>query len=476
VLGLAVAAATRTLLVTYAERYTSRAIEISIDHNVLLFTLGMSVLTGLIFGSVPAWSARFDVAPALRDGGRSTHVNHGLRSALIVGQVAASFMLLIAAGLTLRSLMKLQSIDPGFRTENLVTWRADMSFDKFPLSLNRQVRNQKISDYWVEFETRLRAIQGVTEVAGGGTFPLNERGPFSNGLQRESKPLPPGVQPPQADYRIVSSEYFKTLGQPLVSGRAFNDSDTLKAPGVVIINESAARHFWPNENPIGSRISGGTNAANEPIWLTVVGVVADVRQQLEQAPRDDVYVPLRQFGLTNTTWVVHSTRPVEQIARDVKAMGHSHDPDLPIANFRTLAEVRSSSIEQPRVTTSLIGIFALLALVITAAGIAGVIAFSVNQRTQEFGIRMALGAPRAGVLGMVLKEGLILVVIGLVIGMAGALALTHVLQTLLFEVQPTDSLTFLAVSTVLVMVAVLACLLPAKRAASVDPMVALRAL
>jgi putative ABC transport system permease protein len=475
-LGLAVAAATRTLLVTYAERYTSRAIEISVDQNVLLFTLGMSVLTGLVFGSVPAWSARFDVAPALRDGGRSTHVNHGLRSALIVGQVAASFMLLIAAGLTLRSLMKLQSIDPGFRTENLVTWRADMSFNKFPLSMDGQVRTQKLSDYWTEFETRLRTIPGVTEVAGGGTFPLNERGPFSNGLQRESKPLPPGVQPPQVDFRIVSAEYFKTIRQPLVSGRAFADSDTLDKPGVLIINESAARHFWPNENPIGSRISGGTDAANEPIWLTVVGVVADVRQQLEQSPRDDVYVPLRQNTLYNTTWVVHSSRPVDQIARDVKAIGQSHDPDLPIANFRTLAEVRSSSIEQPRVTTSLIGVFALLALVITAAGIAGVIAFSVNQRTQEFGIRMALGAPRAGVLGMVLKEGLVLVVVGLVIGMAGALALTHVLQTLLFEVQPTDSLTFLAVSTVLVMVAVLACLLPAKRAASVDPMVALRAL
>jgi putative ABC transport system permease protein len=475
-LGLVVAWATRELLVTYAERYTSRAIEISLDQHVLLFTLVVSVLTGLVFGSVPAWSTRFDVAPALRDGGRSTHVNRGLRSALIVGQVAASFMLLIASGLTLRSLMKLQSIDPGFKMENLLTLRADMSFNKFPLSMDRQVRAQKISDYWFEFETRLRAIPGITEVAGGGTFPLNERGPFTNGLQREAKPLPPGVQPPQVDYRIATPEYFKTLAQPLVSGRAFTTADSRDAPGVVIINESAARHFWPDENPIGSRISGGTNAANQPLWLTVVGIVADVRQQLDQAPRDEVYVPLRQFNLFNTTWVVHSTRAIEQIARDVKTMAHAHDPELPVASFRTLAEVRSSSIEKPRVTTSLIGIFAILALVITAAGIAGVIAFSVNQRTQEFGIRMALGAPRVGVLGMVLREGLTLVAIGLVIGMAGALALTQLLQTLLFQVRPTDSLTFLAVSTVLLMVAVVACLLPAKRAASVDPMVALRAL
>jgi predicted permease len=475
-LGLVVAAATRSLLITYAERYTSRAIEISLDQNVLLFTLVVSVLTGLVFGSVPAWSSRFDVAPALRDGGRSTHLNRGLRSALIVGQVAASFMLLIASGLTLRSLINLQSIDPGFKTENLVTFRADMSFNKFPLGMDRQVRQQKISDYWFEFETRLRAIPGVTEVAGGATFPLNERGPFSGGLQREAKPLPPGVQPPQVDFRIATPDYFKTLAQPLISGRTFTSADTLAAPGVVIVNESAARHFWPNENPIGTRISGGTNAANEPIWLTVVGVVADIRQQLDQAPRDEVYGPLRQNGQFNTTWVIHSTRPIEDIGREVKTMARAHDPELPVATFRTLAEVRSSSIERPRVTTSLIGIFALLALVITAAGIAGVIAFSVNQRTQEFGIRMALGAPRVGVLGMVLREGLTLVAIGLVIGMAGALALTQLLQTLLFEVQPTDSLTFLGVSTVLLMVAVFACLLPAKRAASVDPMVALRAL
>jgi len=475
-LGLIVAAATRSLLVAYADRYTSRAIEISIDQNVLLFTLVVSILTGLVFGTVPAWSARFDVAPALRDGGRATHGNRGLRSALIVGQVAASFMLLIAAGLTLRSLMKLQSVDPGFRTENLLTMRADLSFNKWPLNMERRLRTQKTADYWTEFEGRLRAIPGVLEVAGSSTFPLNERGPFSNGLQRESKPLPPGVQPPQVDYRVASTDYFKTLGQPIVAGRAFTTGDTVDAPGVVIINQSAARHFWPNENPIGTHISGGTNARNEPVWLTVVGVVADIRQQLEQKPHDEVYVPLGQLPFSSTNWVVHSNRPIDQIAREVKAAARAHDPDLPVANFRTLAEVRSSSIEKPRVTASLIGIFALLALVITAAGIAGVIAFSVNQRTQEFGIRMALGAPRVGVLGMVLREGLTLVAIGLVIGMAGALALTQVLQTLLFEVQPTDSLTFLGVSTVLLMVAVVACLLPARRAASVDPMIALRAL
>ena len=210
--------------------------------------------------------------------------------------------------------------------------------------------------------------------------------------------------------------------------------------------------------------------------LTIVGVTADVRQQLDRAPHDEVYLPLYQVPFLDTTWVIHSTLPIDQIAKAVKAASYAHDPELPVSNFRTLAEVRSSGLESRRVTTSLIGMFGLLALVITAAGIAGVVAFSVNQRTQEFGIRMALGAPRTGVLGMVVRQGLALVSIGLVIGMAGAILLTRLLTTLLFEIEPTDALTFLAVSTVLLMVAVVACLMPARRAASVDPIVALRAL
>jgi len=307
------------------------------------------------------------------------------------------------------------------------------------------------------------------EVGGGGTFPLNEQGPFTAGLVRESHPLPPGVQPPQVDFLIATPNYFTVLRQPLVAGRAFKVSDNSDAPGVVIINQSTARHFWPNEDPIGKRVSGGADR-----WLTVVGVVADVRQQLKNSPHDEVYAPLLQSPFFGTTWVVRSKLTQEQTIREIKAASHAHDPELPVSNFRTLAEVRSSGLESPRVTTTLIGLFGLLALLITAAGIAGVIAFSVNQRTQEFGIRMALGAPRAGVLKMVLRQGLQLVAIGLVIGMAGAILLTRVLSTLLFEVEPTDALTFLVVSTVLLMVAVLACFMPARRAASVDPIQALR--
>jgi predicted permease len=470
-LGLLLASATMKLLIAFAEGFTTRASEISLDTNVLLFTLATSVITGLVFGTIPAFSSRLDVAPALRDGSRTTHANQGLRNWLIVGQVAVSFMLLIASGLTLRSLIKLQSVNPGFRTENLMTLRADMSFNKFPLNMPRQQRTQSMANYWERFEGRLRAIPGVIDVGGSGTFPLNELGPFSSGLVRESHPLPPGVQAPQVDVMIATPDYFGTLGQPIVAGRAFAPSDTASAPGVVIINQSTARHFWPNEDPVGKRISGG-----DDVWLTVVGVVADVRQQLNRAPRDEVYAPMLQNPLLGTTWIVHSKLTPDETIRAIKAAGTAHDPELPVSNFRTLTEVRSTGLQPTRVTTTLIGMFGLLALLITAAGIAGVIAFSVNQRTQEFGIRMALGAPRTGVLGLVLRQGLQLVVIGLVIGMAGAIALTRMLTTLLFEVDPTDALTFLAVSTVLLMVAVLACLMPARRAASVDPNVALRAL
>ena len=312
----------------------------------------------------------------------------------------------------------------------------------------------------------------MTQVGGGGTFPLNEAPLFTVGFQPENRPLPAGVQPPQVDFFVASPDYFTVLGQPIVAGRAFTASDTATSQQVVIINQSTARHYWPNESPIGKRVEG--NGPNS--MLTIVGVTADVRQQLDRAPHDEVYLPLYQVPFLNTTWVIHSSLPIDQIAKAVKAASSAHDPELPVSNFRTLAEVRSSGLESRRVTTSLIGMFGLLALVITAAGLAGVVAFSVNQRTQEFGIRMALGAPRTGVLGMVVRQGLALVSIGLVIGMAGAILLTRLLTTLLFEIEPTDALTFLAVSTVLLMVAVVACLMPARRAASVDPIVALRAL
>jgi putative ABC transport system permease protein len=239
---------------------------------------------------------------------------------------------------------------------------------------------------------------------------------------------------------------------------------------VVIINRTMARHYWGNDDPIGQQISGN----NGRTWATVIGIVADTRQQLSEPVHDEVYVPMFQTGSLSTNWLVRSTVDPAVMERELRNAVHAIDPDQPIDNFRTLAEVRSASLASPTLTATLLGLFGLLALVITAAGMAGVIAFSVNQRTQEFGIRMALGAQRGNVLAMVLRQGLQLVLIGLAIGVGGALLLTRLLTTLLFEIQPTDGLTFGAVSMVLVSVAALACFVPAQRAASVDPMVALR--
>jgi putative ABC transport system permease protein len=481
--GLVLSSFSMRLLVVFSERFTSRANEIAIDRNVLVFTLIVSVVTGLVFGSIPAFSRRNDVAPALREGARTTQSGRRVRSALIVAQVSASFMLLIAAGLTLRDLMTIQRVNPGIETSDLVSFRADMGFDKFGLSMPLAERQQKVSAFWTEYEARLRAIPGVTAVGGGGTFPLNEVDPFLQRLIRENRPQPPGTQPAQIAVRFASPEYFTTLAQPLVAGRMFTVADNMEAPGVAIVNQAAARQFWPGEDPVGTRIRGGPTPTS---YRTIVGVAADVRQHLEEAPAAEVYIPLRQGSVPATTWVVRSRVPLDQLVREIKTVTRAQDPDLPVASFRTLSEVRADGLAPRRVVVGLIGMFGLLALVVTASGIGGVIAFSVNQRTHEFGVRMALGAERGGVLALVIREGLVLVTAGLAIGLAGALVLTRLLGavifghqsvglTLLVNTAPTDLMTYAAVGATLVGVAVLACLLPARRAASVDPMIALRA-
>ena len=463
--GLVLAIFSMDALVAFAARLTPRAAETSIDVRVLLFTVVLTIVTGVVFGIVPALGTRRDTAASLRDAGRSTERRHLVRSALIVAQVAVSFMLLIAAGLTLRSVVKLQGLDPGFRTDDILTMRVALNFTKY--------RDGQIRDFWQRFESGLVALPGVIDAAGGGTFPLNSTGLFNTTFQMEDHPLAPGEMPPRVDVHAATPGYFRTIGQPLLSGRPFNTDDGAGNRQVVIVNESMARHFWPGVDPIGKRISGD----NRKTWATIVAVVQDARQQLATAPADQLYVPLTENApMLTMNWLVHSSLPPTVMERQIKGLMHSVDPDQPVEQFRTMAEVRGESLQAPRTAATLLGIFALLALTITAAGLAGVIAYWVNQRTQEFGVRMALGAPRTGVVSLVLRQGVQFVLIGLGIGLAGALVLTRWIASLLFEVQPTDALTFLAVSAVMVTVAVLACLIPARRAAAVDPIVALRTL
>jgi len=460
-LGLALANGTVGLLISFAERFTPRAREITIDMNVLAYTFIVSVATGLVFGSIPALNGSLSVSPALRDGGRATQGRQGIRNILIVAQVAASFMLLIGAGLTIRSVIKLQQVKPGFTTDNILTMRINLDFTKY--------RQQKASAFWQRVDERIKSLPGVMKAGGAGIVPLNGA-TFSTTFAIKGREFPSNGPQPTADVFQATPDYFSTLDQPLLSGRPFQDSDTFDSLQVVIVNRSFARHYWPNEDPIGRELSFDNGRS----WVTIIGVTSDVHQELSEPVHDAVYGPMLQSGSLSANWLVRSNVEPAVMERQVREAVRAIDPDQPVDNFRTLAEVRSESLSRPRLTATLLGLFAALALVITAAGLAGVVAFSVNQRTQEFGIRMALGAGRTKVVTMVLRQGLQLVLIGLAIGFAGALVLTGVLTTLLFGIQPTDGITFVAVSMVLIAVAALACVVPARRAASVDPMVALR--
>jgi putative ABC transport system permease protein len=274
----------------------------------------------------------------------------------------------------------------------------------------------------------------------------------------------------RASLLLASDDYFQAMNIPLLRGRVFTSSDSLGSQRVVIINRSLARRYWQDRDPIGQRISAH---GGEP-WITIVGVVADVRQQLALEPVDEFYVPVRQFPWVTTNWVIRANADLDTLAPLVRNAVYAVDPDQPIHRLRTLEDVRAASLAPPALTATLLGLFAALALVITAAGIAGVVAFSVSQRAQEFGVRLAFGARPGDVVSMVLGEGIRLAITGLAVGLVGAFFLGGLLSTMLFGVEPTDAFTYVAVSLMLIGVAAVASLLPALRAASVDPIQTLR--
>jgi len=400
--------------------------------------------------------------------GAAAHRND-LRRVLIVAEVAASFMLLIGAGLMVRSLVKLTGVNPGFSTDHVLTMQLDMNFTKY-----RELRDR--ADYLDRMLTRIRAIDGVTAVGAGGSIPFLERAGGAQDLlliaRHDGRATAEDVaEGPRASLMVASEDYFRAMDIPVLAGRTFTVEDNLDAPAVALVNKSFAARNWPDEDPLGQQLSANGGRT----WFTVVGVVANVRQQLALEPVDEVYAPVRQIPYVTTNWAIRSQSDAAVLAPLVRKAVYDVDPDQPIYRLRTMDDVRLASLAPPRLTTTLLGLFAALALVITAAGIAGVIAFSVSQRTQEFGVRVALGASRADVVSMVVGEGLRLAVTGLTIGMLGAIVLGALLSTVLFGVGPIDAVTYLAVSSVLLTVAALACLLPALRAAAIDPMTALRA-
>ncbi len=302
-------------------------------------------------------------------------------------------------------------------------------------------------------------------------FPLEGNRRIGFEFEIEGRPREAGAALPQGDFRSVSPEYFRTLGIPLVTGRVFTDSDGPQAAQVALVNQAMARRHWGPESPLGARNTPDTGKT----WLSVVGVVGNVRHYgLDTDPADELYAPFAQVPVREGSLLVRTTGDPLAVTRRIEDEVHAIDPAQPVANVASLEDLRAQSLASSRVTASLLGLFALLALLITAAGLAGVIAFSVSQRTREIGVRMALGADGREVLGMVLHEGMRLVVAGLALGLGGAVALTRLMAGLLYGVPATDPLTFMGVALVLLAVAAVACLVPARRATTVDPIVALR--
>ncbi|HEV3060248.1 MAG TPA: ABC transporter permease [Vicinamibacterales bacterium] len=464
VLGLGVAYLTRGLLVGFTARLTPRATEIGIDPLVLVFALAVSVLTGILFSAVPAFSQRRELPGALKAAQRTLTGRDGhARSLLVVTQVAISFVLLIGAGLMVRSFINLQQVDAGFRSDHVLTLQIDLDWIMYD-TLEKQ------RAFFTTLLDKVQAEPGVRSAAVTQTFPLSESGPLNANLLVEGHPPAAGQPARQVDFHVASPAYFETIGMSLVRGRVFTNSDTADTPPVAIVNASMARHRFGDQDAVGRRVSLDGGAT----WMTIVGLVNDVKQySLDAMPSDELYRPFSQRPIGSTVLVRTAGDPLSHM-RDIQADIQSVDPRQPVSRIQTLEEVRSSSLASPRLTMMLVTAFAVLALAITAAGIGGVVSFSVNQRTTEIGVRLALGAQRSAVVGMIARQGLTPVAAGLAIGVFGAYALTRLVASLLFEVQPSDASTFTVVFLLLASVAALSCLAPTRRAASLNPIEALR--
>jgi predicted permease len=317
----------------------------------------------------------------------------------------------------------------------------------------------------------IRRAPGVLSAAASISVPLDQTGTWDRQFQIEGRNVSSAIERPRVSYEVATPDYFHAIGTPLIRGRFFTDADVLKAPQVAVVNQSMARHYWKDQDPLGNRVSFDDGET----WITIVGVVGDIHQTgLDRPPVEALYRPLDQAPMLGFSLYVRAVTDPEKLTGQLTSLIHQVDPTEAVSRVRTLDEIRSNSISGWRLTAFLLSIFAVLALAITAAGLAGVTALSVSQRTQEIGIRMALGATPGGIFRMVLGQGLGLVILGVVIGAAGGLGLARLISSLLFGVQPTDALTLVSVALVLLAIAAVSCFLPARRAASVAPMVALR--
>ena len=474
-LGLAIAPFALDLLTKLAAGFSPRFGEIRIDLPVLLFTLGISLATGVLFGLAPAFSFKGDINDAMKEGGKSTDTRgrQSVRKALVVAQLAFSFVLLAGAGLALRSLWKLLTVNPGYRSDKVLVLRLDPSFTRY----QKDDEYQRLSRNILE---KAKALPGVRSVSLSSTYPLNPRqitakDTTNTDFRIEGQQVDPRKVASRTRVMIASPEYFDTIGLPLIRGRWFTAPEERESLGVAVINESMARHHWqdmsPSSDPIGRRVSFDKGEH----WLTVTGIVGDMKEfGLDRSAADEMYVPLKQSGFAPSLLIRTSSDPKSLMKMATLAV-HEAGQDVAVYDTGTLDQARENATASPRLTALLLSLFAALALIITAVGLGGVLALAVSQRRQELGIRMALGATHASVVMMVLRQGLTMAGLGIAIGLPASMALTRLVSAVLYDTRPNDVLTMTGVSVLLVTVAAIACFVPARQATRIDPLIALRA-
>jgi putative ABC transport system permease protein len=468
--GLLLASWILSPLFRMSPREIPRLDEVGLDGRVLGFTLVISVLTGLLFGLVPALqSSRTDLSEALKEGSKSTTAGHGqrrLRSLLVVCEIALALVLLIGAGLMIKSFGRLLGVDPGFDPENVLTMQVSL-----PPSGYADPK-AKLS-FYAQLLERVKSLPGIESASITSALPLS--GPtFGGPFSIEGRPLDLSGKPPHADVRTTAPGYFHVLKTPLIRGRDFGAEDTDNSVPVVIINETFARNFFANGDAIGQRIKIGAPGSPRP-WMLITGIAKDVKSGgLDAEVMPEMYMPYSQNAGPAMTLLIRTHVDPSKTIRAVRREVLSIDKDQPVYNISTMEQLLNSSIAQRRLSMMMLGAFALLALLLAISGIFGVMAYSVAQRTHEIGIRMALGAQKKDVLRLIMGHGMRLTLSGIFVGLVGAFLLTRVMSSLLYSVSSTDPLTFAVVSVLLASVALLACYIPAYRAMKVDPTIALR--
>ena len=470
-IGLLLAVWWSDLLIALGKQNIPRAVQVGLDWRVLLYTLMVAIATGVLFGLAPALhSSKTGLSESLKEGGRgagSGAAKNRLRASLVVSEVAIAVVLLVGAGLLIKSLWLLHSVKPGLDPTNILTFNIALPDVKY--------RSEQQSRFFADLKTRLESVPGVQSVSSVYPLPLSgDR--FTISFQIDGRPVAPKDEP-SGDVFVVDPGYFKTMGIAVRQGRDFNERDQHKTPQVVIVNETLARLHFPNEDVIGKRIRPGisTFEDEDTPMREIVGVVGDVKNRgLSTAPQAAYYLPQTQVPFSQMIMVVKTIGDphgmVKPATNEVAAM----DADLPVFGVKTMEEYISQSVSTPRFNTTLLSIFAAVALVLTVVGLYGVMSYAVAQRTNEIGIRLALGAQTRDVLSLIIKQGLQLVLLGLGIGLLGAFALMKIISGLLFGVTTKDPMTFAAVTVVLALIALVACYVPARRATRVDPLEALR--